>query len=76
MPNPILAPLLGWLGRLSHPKLFVVAAVLFAATLVVPDPLPFVDELLLGIGALLVSRRKRRPEPPEGRVIDGQARRG
>jgi len=77
MANPILAPLLAWLGRLSHPKLFMVAAVLFAATLIVPDPLPFVDELLLGIGTLLIARRKRDPEPPaDGRVIDGEARRG
>lgn len=76
MPNPILAPLLAWLGRLSYPKLFVVAAALFVANVFLPDPLPFVDELLLGIGALMISRRKRRPDPPGGRVIDGEARRG
>lgn len=76
MPNPILAPLLGWLGRLSHPKLFMVAAALFVANLFIPDPLPFVDELLLGIGALMISRRKRKPASPAGRVIDGEARRG
>lgn len=75
--NPILAPLLVWLGRLSYPKLFVLAAVLFAISVVVPDPLPFVDELLLGMGALLISRRKRKPAPPAGgRVVDGEARRG
>ena len=76
MPNPILAPLLRWLGRLSYPKLFLVAAALFVANLFVPDPLPFVDELLLGIGALMISRRKRRPRPPDDQVIDGEARRG
>ena len=76
MPNPILAPLLRWLGRLSYPKLFLVAAALFVANLFVPDPLPFVDELLLGIGALMISRRKRRPRPPDDQVIDGEVRRG
>ena len=76
MPNPILAPVFRWLGRLSHPKLFLVAAALFTLSLVVPDPLPFVDELLLGIGALLVARRKRRPDGPKAGVIDGEARRG
>lgn len=78
MPNPILAPLLRWLGRLSYPKLFLVAAALFVANLFIPDPLPFVDELLLAIGTLLISRRKRRPEvgASTGRVIDGEARRG
>lgn len=76
MPNPVLAPVLRWLGRLSYPKLFMVAAALFVANLFVPDPLPFVDELLLGIGALMISRRKRRPDGAGGRVIDGEARRG
>ncbi|GGK08024.1 DUF6116 family protein [Luteimonas terricola] len=77
MPNPILAPLLRWLGRLSYPKLFLVAAALFVANLFVPDPLPFVDELLLGIGAMMIARRKRKPgPPPDERVIDGEAHRG
>lgn len=76
MRNPILGPLLRWLGRLSYPKLFLVATALFLATLVVPDPLPFVDELLLGIGALMIARRKRKPGPSDGQVIEGEARRG
>ena len=77
MANPILAPVLRWLGRLSYPKLFALAATLFAISVVVPDPLPFVDELLLAMGALLISRRKRKPAAPaDVRVIDGEARRG
>lgn len=76
MPNPLLAPLMRWLGRLSYPKLFVVAAALFLLTLLMPDPLPFVDEILLGIGTLLIARRKRPREEAGHRVIDGQARRG
>lgn len=75
MRNPILVPALRWLGRLSYPKLFLAAGALFLVTLVVPDPLPFVDELLLGIGTLMLARRKRGPAPPDGRVIDGEARR-
>ena len=74
--NPLLAPLMRWLGRLSHPKLFMVAAGLFLLTLFVPDPVPFIDEVLLGIGALLLAGRKRPPEAPRGRVIEGEARRG
>lgn len=76
VPNPLLSPLMRWLGRLSYPKLFLVASALFVVTLFVPDPVPFVDELLLGIGALLIARRKRTPPAPSGRVIDGEARRG
>lgn len=76
MPNIILAPLLRWLGRLSYPKLFLVAAALFVANLFVPDPLPLVDEVLMGIGAMMIARRKRKPAPADDRVIDGEARRG
>lgn len=77
MPNPILAPLLRWLGRLSYPKLFLVAAALFVASVFFPDPIPLVDEALLGIAALLVARRKRPAGGERGRpVIEGEARRG
>jgi hypothetical protein len=38
---------------------------LFGADLVVPDAIPFVDEILLGLGTVLLgSLRKRRAEKP------------
>lgn len=64
------AAIVGWLvgrlGRLRFPTLFLVAGGLFLATLVFPDPIPFADELLLGaLTALLAGLRKRRhPEVP------------
>lgn len=76
MPSPVVAPLLRWFGRLSYPKLFLLASGLFVLSLLIPDPLPFVDELLLGLGALLIAKRKRRPGVErQGEVIDGEARR-
>lgn len=60
MANPLLAPFMRWFGRLGFPKLFVVFAVLFALDFVTPDPIPFVDELLLGIGTLLFAAWKKR----------------
>jgi hypothetical protein len=77
MANPLLAPLLGFLGKLSYPRLFALTAALFALDIVVPDIVPFVDELLLGLGTLLLANWKRRKEPePQGRPpIDGDARR-
>lgn len=79
MRHVFMGPLLAWLGRLSYPRLFMVTAGLFLLTLVVPDPLPLVDELLLGLGTLLLAGRKRGAPPPAGNgrpPIDGQARRG
>lgn len=79
MRHLLLAPLLRWLGRLSYPRLFMVTATLFALSVLIPDPIPLVDELLLGLGTLLLANWKRRGKtdrtgssrPP----IDGEARR-
>lgn len=76
MPNPLLAPLLRWLGRLSYPRLFVLAALLFVADLFVPDMIPLVDEILLGIGTLLLANWKSRKGPRRtGETIDGESSR-
>lgn len=75
MANPLLGPLMRWLGRLSYPRLFLVAAGLFAADLVVPDLIPFVDELLLGLGTLLLANWKNRKGPVVADPIDGDSRR-
>ena len=37
MPNPLLAPLLRFFGRLSYPRLFALTAALFVADVIVPD---------------------------------------
>lgn len=71
MPNPLLAPLLRWFGRLSYPKLFVLTAVLFVGDVLVPDVIPLVDELLLGLGTLLLANWKR-VKPGRGDAIDGK----
>ena len=60
MPNPLLAPVMRWLSRLSYPRLFLLAAVLFVVDLVVPDFVPLADEILLGLGTLLLANWKDR----------------
>ena len=63
MPNPLIAPALRFLGRLSYPRLFLLTAALFVVDLVVPDFVPLADELLLGLGTLLLANWKRRKDP-------------
>lgn len=75
MRNPLLSPVLRWFGKLSYPKLFALTAGLFALTVVVPDPIPFVDELLLGLGTLLLASRKTRDAPRGPVPPDAGARR-
>ena len=63
MANPLLSPFVRFLGRLSYPRLFALTAALFAVDLVVPDVIPLADELLLGLGTLLLANWKKRKDP-------------
>ncbi|AHY58512.1 MULTISPECIES: DUF6116 family protein [Stenotrophomonas] len=73
MANPLLLPVLEWARRLRYPTLFKLTAGLFALTLFIPDPVPFVDEILLGLGTLLLANWKNRSAalPP---VLPGKRR--
>jgi hypothetical protein len=64
MASPLLLPLLNWARKLRYPALFKLTAVLFLVTLVIPDPIPLVDEILLGLGTLLLANWKNRKAPP------------
>ena len=64
MPSPILLPFLDWARKLRYPTLFKITAALFVVTLFLPDPMPFVDEILFGLGTLLLANWKRRKDPP------------
>ena len=73
MPSPLLVPFLAFARRLRFPTLFKITGALFLLTLVVPDPVPFVDEILLALGTLLLANWKDRSAPvPDGDVIDGE----
>ena len=74
MANPLVSPGLRWLGKLSFPRLFVLAAALFFLDLLIPDFIPLADEILLGLGTLLLSRWKKTPDPGKP-PIEGRARR-
>jgi len=71
---------LGWLTRyaatLRFPNLVALIAGLFVLDLLVPDLIPFADEIFLGLLTMLLASLRRRP-PREssggGRVIDIEA---
>ena len=63
--NFLFGPLIAWLGRLRFPRLLMITATLFVIDLLVPDFIPFADELLLALGTLVLSRWKRRNDPAE-----------
>jgi Family of unknown function (DUF6116) len=47
-----------FLAKLATPRLFLLAAALLGLDLVIPDFVPFIDEILLAILTLIFSRRK------------------
>lgn len=57
----IRARLLGYLESLRFPWLLLITLVLFLLNLLIPDALPFVDEILLALVAALLGRLKRKP---------------
>ena len=71
-------------GRLKYPWVFVLLAVVFVADTLIPDPIPFVDEIMLALLTFLVgtwrTRRKTDPEvvdvsspsPPEAPLPPGE----
>lgn len=79
MANPLLRPVLRYAGRLRYPQLFLLTAALFVVDLVIPDAIPFADEILLGLGTLLLGSLKlRRPKPGDAEdveVVDERQRR-
>ena len=72
MPSPLLLPFLSFARRLRYPTLFKVTAALFAISLLWPfDPIPLVDEILLGLGTLLLANWKHRGAGARpGTVVD------
>ncbi len=71
MPNVFSLGLLGWAGKLRFPTLFAITVVLFTVSMLLPDPIPFLDEILFGLGTLLLASWKKRKQPIDP-VIDGR----
>jgi hypothetical protein len=58
MPSPAQGIISGFLARLERPLLFKIAAGLFIVDLLLPDPIPFLDELIFGIVTLILTKQK------------------
>lgn len=59
-PKGLIPSLIGrFAGRLRFPQLFVFTAVIFGLDLLVPDLIPLVDEVLLGLITLLLGTWKK-----------------
>ncbi len=64
--SSLLSKLLGsYATRLKFPQLFAFVATLFLLDLLIPDLIPFVDEILLGLATLLVGSLQNPPAVPQ-----------
>ena len=61
MPNPLTGPFLAYASQLRFPTLFKITLAIFLVDLVLPDVIPpfIVDEILLGLGALVLANWKK-----------------
>lgn len=64
-PNLIMTAVTERLAKLRFPTLFLVLAGLFLFDVAIPDFIPLVDELLLGIATLIVGNLTRRRDDAE-----------
>lgn len=51
--------LIEWLQGLRFPLLLLVISIFWIASVFIPDAIPFVDEILLGLMTVVLSRMKR-----------------
>lgn len=51
--------------RLRYPWLFAVVGGLFLLDLIMPDPVPLIDEAMLGLLTVLLGSWKTRNQPPK-----------
>jgi len=74
LPSTLVGWFLNYATRLEHPQLFKWICALFLVNLFIPDPIPIVDELVLGLATFYLARKKKnaeqdspRAERPEGK---------
>lgn len=76
--SPLLARLfprfiLRFAERLRFPQLFLLTGGLFLLDLVLPDLIPFVDEILLALATLILAALRRRGGVPTGTGTESRA---
>ncbi|MDZ4047441.1 MAG: DUF6116 family protein [Pseudoxanthomonas sp.] len=78
MPHPMTGPVLGFASRLRFPTLFKVTVGLMILSWLLPDPIPFIDEILTALATLVLANWKRSDPPPPApprEPIEGESRR-
>jgi hypothetical protein len=81
MANPIIAPIVGYASRLRFPTLFKITVGLMLLSWLLPDPLPFLDEIATALAMLVLANwrlpKGADPTPPARQpvTVEGESRR-
>jgi hypothetical protein len=60
MANPLVGRVTSFARDLRFPQLFLLAAAVFVLDLLIPDGIPFADELVLALVTVMLGRWKRK----------------
>lgn len=71
-PYTIVTIFMSFANRLKYKQLFFLVAFLFVLDLVVPDIIPMVDEIILGLLTLLLAGLRKEPPQSRDTVIEGE----
>ncbi len=72
-PSVLIATFLAYANKLKFKNLFLIIISLFAIDLVVPDFIPLIDEIILGLLAIILGNwKKERQHKEEGNLIEGE----
>ena len=63
---------LRWASRLRFPYIFLLMSGLFVINLFIPDVIPLVDEIIMGLAAVLLANLRKKPEQAESEEISGK----
>jgi hypothetical protein len=72
-PSALLETILTYANNLKFGKLFLITVSLFIADLLIPDFIPLIDEIILGLLAIILANwKKDRALNKKGDVIEGE----
>jgi uncharacterized protein DUF6116 len=73
-PNSPVALFLAFANKLKFKNLFLIVIGLFAIDLLIPDFIPLIDEVILGLLAIILAnwKKERRQDKEEGNLIEGE----
>ncbi len=72
-PSSLASMFLAFANRLKFGKLFMIIVGLFFVDLLIPDFIPLIDEIILGLMAIILANlKKERHLEKKGNVIEGE----